>query len=88
MALALVFLLGIANFAMHRAVLDSGHPILGQIAWLFRPLGGRLSLIVEFMLLTGSMLVVASGGEGWVWGYGFYTLANALSAWLILSGRA
>lgn len=88
MALGFVFLLGIVNFAMHRAVLASGHPILAQIAWLFRPLGGRLSLLAEFMLLLGSMLLVASGSPGWAWGYAFYTVGNGLSAWLILSGRA
>ena len=88
MALVFVFLLGVANFAMHRAVLESGHPILSQIAWLFRPLGGRLSLLAELLLLIGSMLLIASGGTGWAWGYAFYTLGNALSAWLILTGRA
>jgi len=87
MALILVFLLGIANFAVHRAVLESGHPILGQVAWLYRPLGGRLSLIAEFMLLVGSMLLVASGSVRWVWGYALYSAVNAVSAWLILSRR-
>lgn len=87
MALVFVFLLGIANFAMHRAVLESGHPILAQIAWLFRSLNGRLSLIAEFMLLLGTMLLVASGTEGWALGYGAYTVMNAFSAWLILTGR-
>ncbi|MFC3175067.1 hypothetical protein ACFOD9_12480 [Novosphingobium bradum] len=87
MALAMVFLMGVANFAMHRAVLDSGHPILGQIGWLYRSLGGRFSLAVEFALLVGTMLLIASGGEWWAWGYGLYTAMNALSAWLILSGK-
>jgi hypothetical protein len=87
MALLLVFLLGIANFAVHRAVLASGHPILTQMAWLFRPLGGRLSLIAEFMMLLGTMLLVASGSLGWAWGYVFYSLVNGLSAWAIFSGK-
>ncbi len=87
MALVFVFLLGIANFAVHRAVLASGHPILAQMAWLFRPLGGRLSLVAEFMLLVGTMLVIASGSPGWAWGYGAYSLLNGFSAWAILSGK-
>jgi len=87
MALALVFLMGVANFALHRAVLASGHPILGQIGWLYRSLGGRFSLYVEFALLVGTMLLVANGGQGWAWGYALYTAMNAVSAWLILSGR-
>ncbi|HXD03482.1 MAG TPA: hypothetical protein VN627_09255 [Novosphingobium sp.] len=87
MALVMVFLMGIANFAMHRAVLASGHPILAQIGWLYRSLGGRFSLIVEFALLVGTMLLVASGGGWWAWGYGLYTGMNAFSAWLILTGK-
>ena len=87
MALLFVFLLGIANFALHRAVLESGHPILFQIGWLYRSLGGRFSLVVEFMLLVGTMLLVASGTTWWVLGYLAYSLLNGFSAWLILSGR-
>lgn len=87
MALVLVFLMGIANFAMHRAVLDSGHPILAQIGWLYRSLGGRFSLVVEFALLVGTMLLVVSGGAWWAWGYALYTGMNGMSSWLILSGR-
>ncbi|HET9629927.1 MAG TPA: hypothetical protein VFP14_10645 [Novosphingobium sp.] len=83
----MVFLMGIANFAMHRAVLDSGHPILAQIGWLYRPWRGRFSLFVEFTLLLGTMLLIASGGSWWAWGYGLYTGMNGFSAWLILTGR-
>ncbi len=87
MALLIVFFLGIANFALHRAVLESGHPILVQIGWLFRSLGGRLSLIAEFALLLGTMLQVANGAIGWAFAYIGYTALSALSGWLILSGR-
>lgn len=87
MALVFVFLLGIVNFAVHRAVLGSGHPILAQIGWLFRSLGGRLSLIAEFMLLLGTLLLVASGAEGWALGYAAYSAMNGFSAWLILTRR-
>ena len=55
--------------------------------WLYRSLGGRFSLVVEFGLLVGTMLLVASGGVWWAWGYLVYTAMNGLSAWLILSGR-
>ena len=43
--------------------------------------------MVEFALLVGTMLLIASGGEWWAWGYGLYTAMNAFSAWLILTGR-
>lgn len=87
MAILLLFLLGIANFAMHKAVLESGHPLLGQAPRYFHMLGGRFSLGVEFLMLLGSMLMVDAGMVGWAWGYAFYSLLNLLSAWLILSGR-
>lgn len=87
MAIALLFLLGITNFAMHKAVLESGHPLLGRAPWFFHLLGGRFSLLVEFLLLLGAMLMIDAGATGWAWGYLVYTAANALSAWLILSGR-
>lgn len=39
MALILLFVLGIVNFAIHRAVSDSGHPLLAQMPWTRSPLG-------------------------------------------------
>ena len=87
MLLTLVFLLGIANFAVHKAVLESGHPVLGQMPLLFRARGLRLSLVIEFAMLLGAMLVVANGFSGWAWGYLAYSAINGFSAWLILSRR-
>lgn len=87
MALALLFLLGIANFALHKAVLESGHPLLRDAPAVMRLMGGRFSLLVEFAVLLSSMVMVSRGASGWGWGYGFYSAANAGSAWLILSRR-
>lgn len=87
MALIFVFLLGIANFAMHKAVLESGHPMLVQLPSIFRSPGGRMSLFVEFMMLLGTMLVVVNGSMMWVLGYAAYSAMNGLSAWLILTHR-
>lgn len=87
MAIVTLFLLGIANFAMHKAVLESGHPLLGRTRWFVHMLGGRFSLVVEFLMLLGAMLMVDSGAFGWAWGYAFYSLVNGLAAWLILSDR-
>lgn len=85
--LVVIFCLGVLNFAAHKAVLESGHPMLGQVRWLFRPLGGRLSLLVEFVMLLGAMIMVASGSFGWAMLYLVYSLMNGLAAWLIFSGR-
>ncbi len=87
MFIALTFLLGIGNFAVHRAVLDSNHPLLGQVPMLFRMRGGRFSLLIEFAMLLGALLMVSEGSAGWAWFYAGYSAVNAASAWLILSGR-
>ena len=87
MALFIVFLLGIANFALHRAALVRGQALLGRLPPVLRSLWGVGSLLVEFVLLVISMAMVTKGAVGWVWGYGLYTGGNALAAWLILSGR-
>ncbi len=86
MGIAILFLLGIGNFAMHKAVLESGHPILHQMPW-FEILGGKFSLFVEFFMLVGARLMVASGSAGWAWAYVAYSAVNGLSAWLILTHR-
>jgi hypothetical protein len=87
MGLLLIFLLGIGNFAAHQAVLQSRHPLLGQVPFYFHLLGGKFSLAVEFLMLLGAMLMVAQGSLGWALFYGAYTAVNGLAAWLILSRR-
>ena len=87
MALVLLFMLGIGNFAMHGAVLGSGHPMLGRSPWFLHLLGGRVTWVTEFLLLFAAMLLAAEGGRWPVWAYLGYSLLNAISAWLILSRR-
>lgn len=88
MALIVIFLLGVGNFAMHKAVLESRHLLLGQAPSFVHMLGdGKFGLAVEFLVLLGSMLMVDSGALGWAWGYAIYSLANAAAAWMILSNR-
>lgn len=84
MALVFVFLLGVANFALHKAVLESGHPLIASLpGWLV----GRASMAVEFVFLLVSLMLVARGHAGWAWGYAGYACANAASAWLVLTRR-
>ena len=87
MALIVMFLLGVGNFAMHGAMRDSGHPMLARTPWYASQMGGHLSLGVEYLMLLACMLMTAQGTAGWVWGYGLYTAANGVAAWLILSRR-
>jgi hypothetical protein len=76
MVILFVFLLGIGNFTLHHAVLESRHPLVTQMAWLVSLLGGRGSLALEFALLLAAMLLVASGHPGWAWAYLGYTALN------------
>jgi hypothetical protein len=87
MAILIIFLLGVANFALHRAIRDSGHPLLGQMPWFYHALSQRLSLVVEFLMLLAGLLLAAEGVAWGALGYLAYSLLNAASAWLILSGR-
>jgi hypothetical protein len=91
MAIVVVFLLGIVNFAAHRAVLESRHPLIEAMPQAIRALGsllgGRLSLVAEFVMLLGALWMVNAGATGWAIAYLGYSALNGLSAWLILSGR-
>ena len=87
MPVAIIFLFGIGNFAMHQAVLHSGHPLLGQVPWFVHLLGGRVSLIGEFLVLLAAMLLVAYGTGVALYAYLGYSVANAVSAWLIITRR-
>ena len=87
MAILFIFLLGVGNFALNPAIVDSGHPLLDQMPWLAHVFSRRLSLTIEFLMLLSGLLLAS---EGIVWGalaYLGYSLLNAISAWLILSGR-
>ena len=88
MAILFIFLLGIGNFAMHKAVLESRHPLLGQMPWFVHMLGGRVSLASEFLILLAALLLVANGHSPW-WGIGYllYSAINGIAAWLIITRR-
>jgi hypothetical protein len=87
MVLVPIFLLGIANFAMHRAVLASGHPLLRSSAWFVAALGGRASLLTEFVVLLAAMFLADKGYPGVAWAYAAYSGLNAVAAWMILTRR-
>lgn len=87
MVLLVIFLLGVGNFAVHKAVLDSGHPLLGRVPWFVHMLGGRGTLVTEFLVLLAAMLLAANGWPWLAWVYLGYSGINALAAWLILTDR-
>ncbi len=87
MALVVIFLLGVANFAMHGAVMHSGHPLLARNRWYLHRLGGRITLATEFLLLLAALLLASEGGQWLVWAYLGYTLLNLIAVWMILTRR-
>ncbi len=87
MALIIIFVLGIGNFALHRAVLESRHPLLGEMPWFVHMLGGRMTLATEFVVLLAALLLAANGWPSLAWAYLGYTALNCVAAWLILTRR-
>lgn len=86
-AIFIVFLLGLGNFALHKAVLESRHPALDGVRPGLRRYGGFATLAFEFVCLVVAMLLVANVKPAWGWAYAGYSGCNALAAWLILSRR-
>ena len=87
MAMVAIFMLGIANFAMHGAVMHSGHPMIGNSRWYMHRLGGRLTLVTEFLLLLAALLLVNQGWLWLAWLYLGYSALNGIAVWLILTRR-
>lgn len=87
MALVITFLLGIGNFALHHAVMASGHRLLGRMPWFVHLLGGRFTLVVEFLLLFAALMFAAEGNTTGPIAYVIYSVLNSFSAWLILTDR-
>lgn len=87
MAILITFLLGIGNFALHRAVMDSGHALLGRMPWFVHTLGGRFTFVVEFALLLAALLFAAEENVSGPIAYVVYSVLNSFSAWLILTDR-
>ena len=85
--LAAIFVLGICNFALNKAVLESGHPLLAQMGLEARGIGERIALGTEFLVLLTAMMLAANGYPALVWVYVIYSAINLASAWFILTNR-
>lgn len=86
-ATLITFLLGIANFAINRAVFESGHPLFARLPAISRTFGRRAALGSEFAVLFFALLLSVRGWPGYAWAYAAYSACNAGAAWLILSRR-
>ncbi|QKG70882.1 hypothetical protein [Erythrobacter mangrovi] len=87
MLLALLFICGVLNFALGKAMLESGNPILDSLPPALRRGGGRVSLMLEFLILLAAMFLAASGWKAAAWLYGAYTAVNGTFCWLLIKGR-
>ena len=87
MLIMMIFVLGILNFAVHKAVIESRHPMIDALPDLMRRNGGRVSLVCEFTVLLAAMLMVGNGWTVIAWFYGAYSLFNGVAGWIILSRR-
>ncbi|MEM6584763.1 MAG: hypothetical protein AAF692_03320 [Pseudomonadota bacterium] len=86
--LIFITILGVINFAMHRAVLERGHPLTDQMPDYLAVLGGRLTFLAEFAVLLAALMLAANGWPDMLWAYLAYTALNAMAAWFILRRQA
>ncbi|MEL7187952.1 MAG: hypothetical protein AAGK17_00250 [Pseudomonadota bacterium] len=87
LAVGFIFVLGVANFALHRAVVESGHQLVNQMPGFASLLGRRLALVAEFLVLLAAMALAANGWTSLAFAYLPYSALNGIAAWLILTGR-
>jgi len=88
MPLILVFLCGVLNFAMHKAVLESRHPFVDDTRRYFGTyLGGRIGYFLEFLALTGALFYAQGGSVIATLFYFAYTGMSALAAWMLINRR-
>lgn len=83
----MIFMLGIGNFALQRAVLNSDHPLILQLTRGRGASGGQIMLGFEFLVLTGAMLLAANGWPEIAFAYALYSTVNLVGGWLIVSHR-
>lgn len=87
--LVVCFLMGIANFAMHKAVAESGHPFVEDTKRYFgRYFGQNASYGIELVVLIAAMYFANEGSTLIALFYWIYTGFNGVATWLLLSGRA
>jgi hypothetical protein len=86
--LIICFFLGIANFALHKAVVESGHPFVEDTKLYFgRHFGRNGSYVIEFVILAAAMIFAASGSWIILLFYIAYTLMNIFAAYMLLNGK-
>lgn len=83
----LIFLAGIVNFAMNRAMVESPDPLMQQAVQRFqRFLGPYSTYILEFLFLITALAWGSRSGTA-LFFYGGYTAMNAFSLYLLKQRR-
>lgn len=83
-----LFVLGTGNFAMHKAVMESGHPAIQSTRAAFdRATKGWGGYVLEYFILLAAMNFAYQGFAIAVGAYIGYTALNAGAAWVLLSGK-
>lgn len=79
-----ILLCGSGNFAMHRWMLESRHPLVeAATAGVRRLLGRHATYVMEFFLLLGALWLASINWFAALMIYGSYTAMNAATiAWL------
>ena len=84
--LAILFA-GVCNFAMHRWMLESGHPMVEvATAPMRRTLGRHSTYVLEFALFVGALWMAEWRALIALILYGLYTAMNAATVALIKGG--
>ena len=75
-----IFCAGVANFAMHRAFVESDDPLVqAMIRPFLDKVGPWVTYGFEFILLLGALLLAQRNWFAGLLLYGLYTLFNAMA---------
>lgn len=83
-ALIAIFCAGVANFAMHRAFVESEDPMVqAMIRPFLNRVGPWFTYGLEFFLLLGALLLAQRNWFAGLLLYGLYTIFNAMAfSWI------
>jgi hypothetical protein len=88
LTLTVCFILGVANFCIHKAVAESGHPFVEETKLYFgRHLGPYGSYAIELALLIGAMWLANADSLAVSFLYAAYTSVNGVATWMLLSNK-
>jgi hypothetical protein len=89
MYIIVIFLCGVGNFAMHKAMLESDHPLIAEARGSFRRiLGPYGSYILEFIMLAAALIFANMGMASAVIFYAIYTITNCAAAFILFSNKS